>query len=209
MDVIVAAVMWNWYKRGQNQVYAGVQYKELLFRERKYDIGTQIVCNQSHDTQSRCNNHSKYLKEVKYKITLTSHTVILGLPKWWTLLQLQTVRAFDSSPFWHSLSPRFLLSPYLSLLCQTPEDTPHTPAHYMSSWTPQPANHSSLLLTYLQERVALWFKIDMLPVCMTVIVYRGGKPDHIGYGCTRWDRILLLLYHQPWAQIDAFSKLMN
>lgn len=71
MDVTVAAVMWNWYKRGQNQVYAGVQYKELLFRERKYDTDTQIVCNQSQDTQSRCNNHSKYLKEVKYKITLT------------------------------------------------------------------------------------------------------------------------------------------
>ena len=34
----------------------------------------------------------------KYKITLTLHTVILGLPKWWTLIQLRTVRALDSSP---------------------------------------------------------------------------------------------------------------
>lgn len=75
---------------------------------------------------------------------------MLGLPKRWTLLQLQTVRAFDSSPFWHSLSPRFLLSPYLSLLCHSPEDMSHTPAHYMSPWSPQPANHSSLLLTHLQ-----------------------------------------------------------
>lgn len=49
----------------------------------------------------------------------------------------------------------------------------------------------------------------MLPVYMTAIVYRGGKPDHIGRSCTWGDRTLLLLYHQARAQIDAFSKLMN
>jgi len=88
----------------------------------------------------------------KYKITLTLHTVILGLPKWWTLIQLRTVRALDSSPSSALTLSQIPVEP-LSLITLPfswgHTTHPHIPAHYRSSWTTQPAHHSNLLFTYL------------------------------------------------------------
>lgn len=149
MDVTMAAVMWNWYKRGQNQVY--------------------------QDSHPAPDCKSTWLKP------------IFGI---------------NSLPD----SCRAPISHYSAILLGT---------HHTSQPTTGLLGQHSLQTTAIfcshtsKQRVALWFKIDMLPVYMTAIVYRGGKPDHIGRGCTWGDRTLLLLYHQARAQIDAFSKLMN
>lgn len=63
MDVIVATGMENWYKRGQNQAYTGVQDRKLLLRWGKCDTLKKecalAICNQYHNIQRGCNNHSK------------------------------------------------------------------------------------------------------------------------------------------------------
>lgn len=89
--------------------------------------------------------------EMKYKVTLTLHTIILGLLKWWTPVQLQTLRVFHSSSPLAFALPQIQVRAALFLVplpFSQADTTP--PSHQQASWTAQPANHNSLLFKHPQ-----------------------------------------------------------